>query len=158
MPSAPQTSYTDRPPVAVAGHVAENDPNNKFISRTAEAALGFGRFVTKGTLDRQAAVIDAAGDVTKGLLLGVTVFEAMRMAKTPPYAIGDMVRILRRGLIWVEAAAAVTAGQPGYVVHTGADAGLIRGTADASATILDGLTIQSDGADGDLVLVEVYLP
>jgi Uncharacterized conserved protein (DUF2190) len=69
---------------------------------TADAAIGNNRIVKLGTADRNVAVAAAATDS----LLGV-------VNEMPPgIAIGERVDVVRVGIAWVEAGAAITRGAP----------------------------------------------
>lgn len=161
--SAPQTSVIAAPPGAVAGMVADNDPSQSFVTFYASAGLAQGRFFKRGTTTNYdvGSPIAAAADVTT-LLAGLSVFDTMRMPKTPHYSAKDPVRTMRRGRMWVEAAGTIATGDTVYVVHSGADAGLVQGAAgagpDATAVPNGAAKCLKGGSDGDLVLIEINLP
>lgn len=160
-PTAPQTAYIDpkNRTKRVAGMIADNSRTtiDSYANETA-AGLLFGRFVAIGADSQSCKAIAAAGDVAK--LAGVTVFQSLRTTATPPYAQKDMVPVARVAVIAVEASAAIAEGDSVYITHTGADAGLVRGSADATATIVPGdkVKCREGAADGELALLEVNIP
>lgn len=163
MPAAPQTTYLNAPAEAVAGHLAYSEPGRRIRTGFVEASGGLkvGRFVCKGTNTKQVRAIAAASDLTQ--LAGVTLFDSMRMPSSLGYNQYDAVPLLRGGdAVWIEAAAAIDENDTVYVVHSGADAGLVQGAAgggpDATAVPNGAAKCLKGGGDGDLVLIEVNLP
>ena len=114
-----QTTYAENMAPAVAGQIANSEPNT-LISRTVETAegIGFGLPVAQGAEDD--GVIATEAGVTE--ILGVTVRERSLNANTPnAFGQYDSARIMTKGPIWVEASVAVNAGDPVWVtVATGA--------------------------------------
>lgn len=112
-----QTSYQETIRPAVAGQIA-NTEGAVLISRTvADAAgIGFGKVVQEaaadGSKDGQCTgdLNTAAMDAYK--FLGVTVRERSVRPETPnKFGQSESARIMRKGVIWVEVAAAVKAGE-----------------------------------------------
>lgn len=105
-----QTTYTENMRVAVAGMIANMEPVT-LISRNVETAagIGFGKVVQQGTRD-EGCIVDLTGfDADK--YLGITVRERSVRPETPDlFAQYESARIMRKGVIWVTVAAAVTAG------------------------------------------------
>ncbi len=156
----PQTSYTGTPALAVEGW--PGDPNFKTLSRAVATAAGIpaGRFVAYSS-STECKALAAATDVAPGSpLLGVTVKMMLtRESGAPDYPQRSMATIMRKGSIWMWCVGAVTAVSPIFVVHSGADAGRVSITDDATTTPVDGLAVKVliPATDG-LGLFEVNLP
>lgn len=111
-----QTSYSETIEAARAGMIANEEPA-VVISRTIidAAGVGFGKVVqeasTNGSTDgRCTADLDTA-DMDAYKFLGITVRDRSVRPETPnKFAQYESVRILRQGVIWVEVAGAVNAG------------------------------------------------
>lgn len=161
--AAPQVVYNERPANAVAGMLGHSEPGRRIRTGYVEESAGLkvGRFVCKGTNQKQVRAIAAAGDLAQ--LAGVTMLETMRMPQSAGWEQYAAVPLLRGGCtIWMEAAAAIDENDDVYVVHSGADAGLVQGAAGGgpAATIVPNGAAKclKGGGDGDLVLIEVNLP
>jgi hypothetical protein len=117
---AVQTNYPDTQPVAVAGAQATMIPAT-VISRTVEgnAAIGFGKPVAQGTADKGCHLFTSGDTAVLGITLldrsaaGQTVSAGQVTAHTPD------ARIITKGDVWVEAAAAVSAGDSVYATTSG---------------------------------------
>lgn len=114
---AVQTSYSENIRPAVAGQIA-NTEGAVLISRTvADAAgIGFGKVVQEaaadGSKDGQCTGDLDTADMDAFKFLGVTVRERSVRPETPSkFAQYESARIMRKGVIWVEVAAAVKAGE-----------------------------------------------
>jgi hypothetical protein len=115
MPSI-QSTYSETIAAARAGMIANEEPV-VLISRTIidAAGVGFGKVVqeasTDGSTDGQCTADLDTADVDAYKFLGITVRERSVRPETPnKFAQYESVRIMRRGVIWVEASAAVSAG------------------------------------------------
>lgn len=124
---AVQTNYSDTQPAAVAGAQATMIPAT-VISRTVEgnAGIGFGKPVAQGTADKGCHLFTSGDTAVLGITLldrsaaGQTVSAGQVTAHTPDtFAVGETARIITKGDVWVEAAAAVDAGDPVYVTTSG---------------------------------------
>lgn len=130
-----QTTYSETMDAARAGMIANEEPS-VLISRTvADAAgIGFGKVVqeaaTDGSKDGQCTADLDTADLDAYKFLGITVRERSVRPETPSkFAQYESARIMRKGVIWVEVAGAVKAGEDVTVtLATG-----VLGTAGASA-------------------------
>lgn len=100
------------------GLIADTGPNY-IISRAAEGAIQFGRFVTQGTdLDKQVKVPTAAADITTtSNAMGVAVRKENVEVTSEPAAVADTddIAVMRQGRIYVLVEEAVTADSSVYV-------------------------------------------
>lgn len=160
MPGQTATDYSIDHGAAIEGAVVDNQLSNK-ISRLAEVAIGFGRFVRRGTqLDRECALPTVTGNISADALLGVAVRVQDHQANASDvlqYEIGRDVGIMRSGSIWVFSETSFIAGNTPFIVHTGAGAGRIRSDADGgNATDATGLLhVMSTIAAAGLVQISV---
>ena len=158
----PQTSILSEPVRALLGMRADNGPAD-VRSRVLETAAGcaFGRCLVEGASEGKGAIVpSSAGEGAKPL--GFVVREDVKEPATPNVAQKDLVGLLAKGRIWVEAAGTLTtAMRPGgtaiYLVHTGADAGLLSPTDDANTVLISGITVLEGATDGNLALIDVNL-
>lgn len=113
---AAQTSYSETMTAGLEGMIAESDGGENIISRTIEdaAGIGFGKI----------AVVGEAGGVVAptegGIFEGITVRTQAIADGASAHAQYDTVSLLRRGVIWVVAGEAVTAGAKAYWTADGA--------------------------------------
>ena len=111
MPSV-QSSYSENIRAGVAGMRANQEPV-VLISRNnaAAAAIGFGKVVQEA-----AAVGGATNDLNTVAMdadryLGITMRERGTTAENPDgWGVGENMLIMRKGVMWVEVAGAVTKG------------------------------------------------
>lgn len=112
-----QSAYSENIGVARAGMIANEEPVT-LISRTIidAAGVGFGKVVQEavadGSKDEQCTgdLNTAAMDAYK--YLGITVRErSVRPESLDKFAQYETIRIMRRGVIWVDVAAAVRSGE-----------------------------------------------
>jgi len=135
---AVQTSYSENIGAARAGMIANEEPAT-LISRTvADAAgIGFGVVVQEaaadGSKDGQCTADLDTADMDAYKFLGITVRERSVRPETPnKFAQYESARIMRKGVIWVEVAGAVKAGEDVTVtLATG-----VLGTAGVGAGII----------------------
>lgn len=125
----PQTSVFANPAVGQEGQLASS-AGFKIGSRDANGAVPVG-FCVVVESDTECRVPAVTAEVSDGTVLGISMLEPTR--ETANYADGESVSIVTAGDVWVNTATAATAGGAVYVVHA---TGAIRGTADASATVL----------------------
>lgn len=112
-----QSTYSETIGAARAGQIANEEPV-VLISRTvADAAgIGFGKVVQEavadGTKDGQCTADLDTADMDAYKFLGITVRERSVRPETPNmFAQYESARIMRKGVIWVEVAGAVKAGE-----------------------------------------------
>lgn len=112
-----QSSYSETIGAARAGQIVNEEPS-VLISRTVADATGiaFGKVVQEavadGTKDGQCTADLDTADMDAYKFLGVTVRERSVRPETPnKFAQYESARIMRKGVIWVEVAAAVKAGE-----------------------------------------------
>lgn len=158
----PQTSYDLYPAAGYAGQIADLGAFTEKVSGLAQVALDAGLFLVKGTASNQVKLPTATGEVTNNLK-GVAVYQSLRMPTggANRYAIGDSLPVLRKGRIYVPViSVAVTDDMVPYIVHTGGDAGKIRGdNAASNATAApSGVKVIIGAAAGGLAVVEINLP
>lgn len=123
---AVQTEYNATLAPAVAGAQATMVPAT-IISRNVEDddGIGFGKAVFQGAADK--GVTASGGD-----FVGITLLDRSAAGANDTFRVGDSARVMTKGDIWAEAAAAVAAGD---AVHALADGVLSNtgGTAIAGA-------------------------
>ena len=141
---AVQTSISSGPAVGLAGQMATTE-GASFTSRLAEETIAPGLFVNPGDTnpDTTCRLPDTANDIdgTEHTLLGVSVLDAYR--DSADYTDGESVRICTQGELFINVtvAASLSNGDV-YVVEVG---GTVRGTADASATLIQGAKFLTAG-------------
>jgi len=114
---AVQSTYSEGISAARVGQIANEEPV-VLISRTVAdgAGIGFGKVVQEASTDGSTdglctADLDTA-DMNATTYLGVTVRERSVRPETPnKFGQYESARIMRKGVIWVEVAAAVKAGE-----------------------------------------------
>lgn len=127
------------PAAALAGMEAYNLGDNIHVSRAAEVAIPFGRYVVRGASDAVAKLPTATGQVT-GSGLG---FALRDMAKEPNAALGynalQMVEIGTFGFFWVYCETAAAFGGSVFARFTtatdGSDLGQVRNDADTNKAV-----------------------
>lgn len=107
---AHQSTYLDRMPLGFAGMIATQSPST-LVSYLAEAAIPFGRALKQGTADNEADLADNASDN----VLGISVREHST-GETDEFGIGENVRVMTEGEIFVTAGGTATAGTPVYMI------------------------------------------
>lgn len=116
-----QNTYATNIRAAVAGARANMEPVD-LISRSVETVdgVGFGKVVQQGALDNGCKA-DLTG-MTAQTYLGVTMLDRGTRPETPDvFARYESARIMRKGVIWVQADAAVGPGDvPTVTLATGA--------------------------------------
>lgn len=156
----PQLSYANLPPVGYAGQLADLMWGAHRDSQATEVDLDAGLFVVLGASYGLCKLPTATGQVTNNLQ-GVALYEAIKepYLTTARFKAKDMISVLRKGRVWVVVGAvAVTDDSIPYIVHTGADAGKVRGTTDAGATLApSGVKVLQGAAAGGICKLEVNL-
>ncbi|WP_052248764.1 structural cement protein Gp24 [Leisingera sp. ANG-Vp] len=129
---AVQTNYSDNMAAALAGMIANSEPN-VLISREVEAAagLGFGVPVIQGTSDNQCDAVSASTDS----VIGITVRDQSTTDDT--FAQNESALLMRKGVIWV----------------TVTDAGGVSAGDEIWVKVADGTFSNTDeGSDGSIKL------
>lgn len=144
--------YANDPAPALEGQVADTSPAT-ILSRTVEAAIGFGKAVQKGT--KQHCVVAAnAGPVT-----GITIRSqatGAREANPDVYPANDTAAILTEGAAWVKVDSTVAEGDDVTVtVATG-----LFGTKAVAAGVIavPGAVFETGAAANGLARIRVNLP
>lgn len=149
--------------------VGQTHGDCRIESVIAEFAATVGSAVAQGAADNGIAAIVNAGGVTESLA-GIVVRDVTDFTAADTYAIGDVIKVLRKGLIAVAVEdAGCVAGQTAFIRIT-ADAGGPGG----AARPVGGFRSDADGGEateclrtrfrtssaaiGDTVLVEIDLP
>lgn len=157
----PQTSIPVSMSRAYAGQLAEAGAPSYAYSARAEAAIIAGKPVKRGTAPEYQVEPFEAGDTpTAAMFAGIAILDTSR----PPggIAAGDSLSVLRFGVINMEFAEAVTAGeQVGITLATQALSGIPHGTAAGAiasgVVVLPGLRIKSTTTAAGMAQVEVNL-
>ena len=129
---AVQSTYNETMDAARAGMRANMEPVD-LISRTVETAagVGFGKVVQQGTADK-GCKSDLSG-MTAQTYLGITMRERGARPETPnAFAQYESALIMRKGVIWVEVAVAVT---PADIVTVTLASGVIGKTAVGAGVV-----------------------
>ncbi|MCW7544898.1 DUF2190 domain-containing protein [Aurantimonas litoralis] len=129
---AVQSTYNETMDAARAGMRANMEPVD-LISRTVETAagVGFGKVVQQGTADK-GCKSDLSG-MTAQTYVGITMRERGVRPETPnAFAQYESALIMRKGVIWVEVAVAVT---PADIVTVTLASGVIGKTAVGAGVV-----------------------
>jgi hypothetical protein len=134
------------------------------ISRVAEVAVPFGKFVVQGTdKDNQANLPGAATDITNTLLrLGIAMkthgIESDPNVALPTYPIKSVMSVMKKGRAWVVVEESVSPSDPVYVRYAagGSGKGSFGKTAGSTerALLANARYLTTASADG-LAMVEV---
>lgn len=148
---AVQTSYSERMPKAVAGMIANMESWNA-DTRICEtsAGIGFGLAVGRGSADKGAVI----GGASAAAFLGISIRDVAREPgdadKYPRYS---NMAVLKRGVIWVVAAADV---QDGQDVSFNSTTGALSSAADSgSQFVIPGARWLDTVSSGNLARVEL---
>jgi len=109
---AVQTSYSENIAAAVAGMIANMEPS-VIISRTVADAdgVGFGKVVQEASTDGLCTADLDTADMDAMKFIGITVMDRSVRPETPnKFSQYESARIMRKGVIWVTASTAVSAG------------------------------------------------
>ena len=140
-----QTNYNERMDAAREGMIANMEPK-RLISRSVEteAGIGFGKVVVQGD-DDMGVKASEAGAVYRG----VTVWDrGLRPEGGDTFGHRESARIMTSGVVWVKAAAAVSAGDAaGYI----AASGNIVPASTTGATAIPNASFDTTAASGVLV-------
>ncbi|UDL93968.1 DUF2190 domain-containing protein [Lichenihabitans sp. PAMC28606] len=117
---AVQTAYSNAQAPAYLGMVANGEWVTNVISRIVDPAsatpINFGDVVLQGASEQLVVSANGATGAFRGL--------ALRNPTLPPgnsdqYLATNSIAVLTKGVIWVNAAVAVTPGQPAFVTAAG---------------------------------------
>ena len=138
---AVQTTYPTTMAAASLGMVANGEWVTNVISRIVDPAsaipVNFGDPVLQGGSDQ--LVVSANGGT--GAFRGIAVREpTLPPGNNDQYLAGNSIGVLTKGVIWLQAAAAVTAGQSAYLTPAGALTGSATGNAVIPGAIWDSAT------------------
>lgn len=162
------TTILDNPVVALVGQVADSgsnqDPGGTISGQVINATIAPGLLAVwhAGDADNTVRAPAATGEVTGFNPRGVTIYEAS--SPNNPYAIGDVIGLLKRGRIWVATEEAVTPASTPFVRFAagagGTVLGAFRASADtATAVALPGAKfVSTQATPGGLVLLEINIP
>jgi len=138
-----------------AGSVSRNEA--KLDSKEADVAMNEGLVIVPGADDYSCKLPTVTGDIPKALGMSVYRFVKEEGASTH-YDAAEQVTILRGGTGYVTCTTACAYGGEVYVIHSGGTAGQVRGTADASATLMPNARFAETVAGAGIVQVTFNLP
>lgn len=139
-----QTVYNENMPVGYAGMRANEEPV-VLISRNVEtAAIGMGLGVMQGTADHGCELL-----INGEEWLGLAVRDQSASPEINAFAVGESARIATKGVFYVEAGAAVVAGDP-VSFNPGTNA-----FSNAGGVVVPRARFDSSGAAGELVLMRL---
>lgn len=150
---ATQTTYAERHSKGFPGMIATTSPST-LSSCNAEEAVLFGAVVVKGTGDRDGKSPNANGEnAYKGIAVS-EVSARLAAANTPDrFNVGDEIRYMEKGDIWVTAGENVTAGEGVYVIEaTGA---IMGGTATTNQFQIPNAKWKDTTSSGQLGRIEL---
>ncbi len=162
----PQTSVLLEPAaVAAPGQLADSGYKDS-ITAWVESVAGVdsGRFLCEGTAPtvsngRRPGGVNPSDATIGARVLGCVIFEALREPKSPRYSQYDVVTCLRKGRIYVLAGTGgISRYVPLFLVHTGAEAGLLTVTDDANTVAIPGVSALIAATAGNYALIDVNLP
>lgn len=140
---AVQTVYNENIDAARVGALADTG-EKVIVSRTVkDAAAAFGVPVTQDNIDG-CVHPTTTGDTT---IFGISVRD--RSTLNDEFAVNDTARILKKGVIWVTAAATIAEGEP---VHVTVATGAFTNTGGVQ---IANASYESAGASGDFVKVRL---
>lgn len=157
-----QTSYEFKPRVALEGNV-DNNSLLELDSKSAEAEIGFGRAVVRGTnADRQVKIPAGATPAFFGVAQRIIGLENPNDGtfERTSYLDKETVSVVRSGYIWVYSEQAVNAGDPVYYRHTAGAGGTVLGRFrkdddTSTANLIDGASFETTITAEGLVLVRI---
>jgi hypothetical protein len=152
----PQTSVTYFPDIGLNGQLADTG-HHDITTGLADTSLDCGLAVVLGANGYQSIKLPgSSGDVTN-TIKGWTLYRAMKEPNDPRYVIHDAVDVLRVGRIWIIAQGDLVDEGPVYVVHSGANAGKVRGD-NTGATLVSRAKVIQGATAGNLAKISVNLP
>ena len=157
-----QTSYSINQAAGFEGMLASDFEPRSVLSFAAQEAIGFGKFVAKGSSDGKCKLPAASTDVTAGVGLGVALSSQSMPSDSSgsaSYETQDEVSVMQMGLCWVKVEDTVALGGDVYVRHAagGLGVGSFAGAAGAGLALLPGAKYMSAAAANGLALVQLSL-
>lgn len=141
-------AYRDDPRPGFPGQVADQ-AHCVILSRTAEAAIPFGRAVVRGTAANSVRVTEA-GDTE---IAGFAVRSQGVDAESPnQYPTGDNVGMMVKGPMWLTVTETVAVGDPVYVT---VDGGAITKTAAAGRVQVAGAEFETAATSGNVAKMRI---
>jgi hypothetical protein len=146
MSDATQLSYSESPAVGRPGMEFDISAANDVVSWIADEAIPFGVWVSE-TVEGHCELPDTSAEITtnKG---GIALIDPSK-ASQAGYAIGDLVRVMRRGRCFVLSEETLTKGDTlfaRFATGTGTQKGAFRNDADtASAATPTGASLYRGG-------------
>jgi len=106
----PQSTWSSDPANAYAGLLSQIKPHEteSYIQAEASAEMPFGRMVAKGTNDQDAVLMAAQADLPIGIVVHSHNYQKPTELGDTGLKPGAMVRVLTKGVIWVQVTEAVT--------------------------------------------------
>jgi hypothetical protein len=158
-----QKSYDLYAARALAGMLADLVPSSE-ISRVADVAIGFGIGVVKGAkvasnFSPGSCKLPTASDCSSDTLVGIAVHKHAEQGypfTTPnaAYAANDVVRVLRKGRVWVQVSG-VTAAE-GAVAYLTAGTGLFQ--TSSSQALACGVFAEAVVSTDTVAMIDINLP
>lgn len=156
MSDATQLSYSDTPTAGRPGLEYDVSASNDIVSWVADEAIPYGVWVSE-TVEGHCELPDTSAEITanKG---GIALIDPAK-ASGAAYAIGDVVRVLRRGRVWVSSEETLVKSDTLFARFAagagGAQKGSFRNDADtASAATPVGASVYRGGA-ANLAVLEI---
>jgi len=158
-----QLTYSQDPAVAVEGLLFDVSFHNVIETGMATEAITFGRCVARVAgaiatdIPPDIQLPAAAADITSGVFCGIALHDVTLETTTTGWAIGDAVKVLRRGKVWMLAQDAVTLGGGVFARWQNGNEGRVRSDADGgNASQIPGAFYRSTttGAD-EFAVVEL---
>ena len=143
-----QLTYSKEMAEALLGLKGGTFQNDSIISMLAEAAVGIGMPVERGTDKAKQCKALAAVDNFAGVAL-LTLGMEQDASGVVQYADEAMVPVMQQGRVYVTAGAAIVAGAEVIPATSGK---FSTGTSDA---VVKAFAVEAAAADGDLVLIQL---
>lgn len=122
---AVQTSVTVNPPLGRAGQQYDNGPDNVQVTKIATEAIPFGSWVSF-TAEGICENPDSAAEITNIHGGGIALIDPTKPSQVG-YEIGDSVRVLVKGRVWVPTEEAVANTDTPFARHTAGGGGSVKG-------------------------------
>lgn len=143
-----QNTFSENAALGFPGMVANGETSNR-LTRTAEAAIGFGVPAYRGTGDHGCTGVVGTVATFLGFTIAHEALQPLAGETAGVYQIYDNVAILTQGAMWVTAGEAVT---DGAQVYADATTGAIVDTS-TSNILLTGWFFDTTAASGALVKI-----
>ncbi len=155
----PQTTVSQFPAIGLEGQLADSGFHD-ITAGIVGTALDCGRLICLGD-DGYQSVKPIASSADVPFVKGFSLYRAMIEPNSPRFPAGVAIDILRVGRIYVVAQGDLTDEGPVFVVHAGANAGLLRadvGSGGNAATAFTRAKVIKGGSAGALCIVSINLP